>query len=90
MKIPYIVSRLMDLHFQFKLMRLLALPVAVSLLRKVVDLTQVFDWFSCVLPAQSPITVYIDPAGWAWLVHERRLLVWRYLSTERSKVCLIR
>ncbi|XP_046848153.1 LOW QUALITY PROTEIN: nuclear pore complex protein Nup133-like [Xenia sp. Carnegie-2017] len=36
--------------------------------------------------SQSPITVYIDPAGWAWLVHERRLLVWRYLSTERSKV----
>ncbi|XP_028398502.1 nuclear pore complex protein Nup133-like [Dendronephthya gigantea] len=33
----------------------------------------------------SPVSVHLDPSGWAWLVFERRLLVWRYKSTEKSK-----
>ena len=41
--------------------------------------------FTTFLPETSDISVCLSPNGWAWLVHGRRLVVWRYNRLGNSK-----
>ena len=34
--------------------------------------------FVCFCAGTSDVSISISPNGWAWLVHGRRLVIWRY------------
>ena len=41
---------------------------------------------TAITSEQTELSVKISPTGWAWMVYNRRLLVWMYKTTLPGKV----